>query len=151
MDLVPRILRTELDDGIFHVIARGVNRCAIYRDDEDRRTFVRLFARTVPRYGWDVHALCLMTTHYHVVLDTTVLRMYRGIQWMNGLYARLFNRRWDRCGHLFGERYVSKPIEDEDQLANTCGYVLLNPVRAGLCQDPRGWPWSGSKYGKSLD
>jgi putative transposase len=146
---MPRPLRTTLEDGIFHVTARGVNKADIYLDVEDRRTFVALFAAAVRKYGWDMHTACLMTNHYHLVMETAVERMSRGMQWLNGAYGQLFNKRWARTGHLFGERFYSKPIEDEDHLVETCRYVILNPVRVGLCERPDQWPWSGSRHGRS--
>jgi putative transposase len=146
---MPRVLRTTLADGIFHVTARGVDKMDIYRDTEDRRTFVALFAAALRRYAWDLHTVCLMTNHYHLVLETPVERMSRGMQWLNGAYGRIFNDRWARTGHLFGERFYSNPIEDDDELLDTCRYVIWNPVRAGLCERPDQWPWSASRYGLS--
>ena len=147
---MPRLLRTTLDDGIFHVTGRGVDRCTIYRDSEDFRTFATLLARAIRTYRWDPYVVCLMTNHFHLVIDTTVEAMSRGIQWLDGLYAQLFNHRWGRTGHLFGERFRSKPIEDEEHLVETVRYVLANPVRAGLCESPEDWPWSGSKWGRAV-
>jgi putative transposase len=146
-----RLLRTTLDDGVFHVTSRGVNRADIYLDAEDRRTFIALFASAVRKYGWDMHTVCLMTNHYHLVVETAVERMSRGMQWLNGAYGQLFNKRWARTGHLFGERFYSKPITDDEQLVETCNYVIWNPVRAGLCDRPDQWPWSASRYGLSGD
>ena len=146
---MPRVLRTTLDDGFFHITARGVNKTDIYFDAQDRRTFVAIFGAAVRRHFWDLHTVCLMTNHYHLVIETTVEHMSRGMQWLNGAYAQIFNKRWGRTGHLFGERFRSKPIEDEEQLVETCRYVIWNPVRAGLCDKPRDWPWSASRYGLS--
>jgi REP element-mobilizing transposase RayT len=146
---MPRILRTTLDDGIFHVGSRGVNKTNIYLDVEDRRTFVALFAAAVKRYRWDMHTACLMTNHYHLVLEAAVERMSQGMQWLNGAYAQIFNKRWGRTGHLFGGRFYSNPIEDDEELLETCRYVIWNPVRAGLCARPDQWPWTGSRYGLS--
>src|SRR6266542_3466559 len=95
---MPRVLRTTLDAGIFHVTSRGVNRTDIYLDMEDRRTFVALFAAAVRKYGWDMHTVCLMTNHYHLVLESAVEPMSRGMQWLNGAYGQLFNKRWARTG-----------------------------------------------------
>ncbi len=146
---MPRILRTALDDGFFHVTGRGVDKVTIYRDVEDFRTFATLLASAIRRSGWDPHAACLMTNHFHLVIESTVDQLSRGIQWLDGLYAQIFNRRWGRTGHLFGERFRSKPILDEEQLVETCRYVVLNPVRAGLCERAEDWPWSGSRYGRT--
>ena len=144
---MPRPLRTTLDDGIFHITMRGVNKADIYLDTEDRRTFVALFGAAVRRYRWDMHTVCLMTNHYHLVLGSAVALMSQGMQWMNGAYAQIHNKRWGRSGHLFGARFYPKPVTDDDQLLETCRYVIWNPVRAGLCERPEDWPWSASRYG----
>ena len=146
---MPRVLRTTLPDGIFHVTTRGVNRTDIFLDTEDRRTFVALFAGAVRRHAWEMHTVCLMTNHFHLVLETSVEGLYRGMQRLNGAYAQLFNKRWGRTGHLFGERFYSKPITEDEQLLETGRYVIFNPVRAGLCERPDQWPWSASRYGLS--
>jgi hypothetical protein len=65
--------------------------------------------------------------------------------WLNGVYAQSFNRRYGRRGHLFGDRFWSGLIEDDEELHDTCLYVLANPVRAGLCATAAQWPWSGSR------
>jgi len=138
-----RTLRTELSDGVFHVTTLGVDHTAIFRDGLDRGRFLSLLAGCVERFGWDVYAYCLMTTHYHLVLGTTVEAMARGMHRLNGIHALLFNRRHKRCGHLFGDRYSSRVVDSDEYLTAAVDYVLLNPVRAGLCARPEEWPWSG--------
>jgi hypothetical protein len=65
---------------------------------------------------------------------------------LNGLYAQRFNERHGRKGHLFEERFACWVISDEDHLRRAIGYVLENPVKAGLCDDVRDWLWSWSRY-----
>jgi putative transposase len=144
---VPRILRTTLPDGYFHAYGRAVFGAALFHDDADRRLFVKLLMRTAKRCAWSLEALCLMTTHYHLVLRTTVPRLSGGMQWLNGVYAQRFNQRHDRFGHLFAGRYGVRTIDSEEYLARACEYVLLNPVRAGLCSRAADWPWNGSRRG----
>jgi putative transposase len=147
---VPRILRTTLPDGYFHVTARGVEQRAIYLDREDCRAFLALFGGTARRFGWDLYAFCLMPNHYHLVVEATRDALSHGSQWLNGVYAQAFNRRHARWGHLFGGRFASWVIEREEHLYAACRYVLENPVRAGLCQRADDWPWSGSRWGRQL-
>ena len=118
-----------------------------HSDDADRRLFLKLLVRTTKRCGWELQAFCLMTTHYHLVVTTPVRRLSAGMQWLNGVYAQRFNRRYERFGHLFAGRYGARSIESEDYLGRACEYVLLNPVRAGLCERAADWPWNGSKWG----
>jgi putative transposase len=145
VERVPRPLREELEDGIFHVTTRGVNREAIFRDDRDRLVFLRLFAATIERHSWRCHAFCLMATHYHLLVETERENLSRGLHRLNGVYAQLFNRRHSRTGHLFGSRFHAWTIEDEGHLHATHRYVLDNPVRAGLCATASDWPWSASR------
>jgi putative transposase len=145
-----RPLRSDLPDGYFHVTTRGVDGTAIVRDDDDRRCFLALLADVVSRFDWMVHALCLMNTHYHLVVETTRLALSTGMKPLNGRYAQGFNERHARSGHLFGDRFWSGVVESEVYLEAACSYVIWNPVRAGLCELPEEWPWSWSRYGLDL-
>ena len=144
---MPRIPRRWLPDGFFHVSTRGVDGCAIYRDDLDRLSFLALLELAVRVYGWDVYAFCLMTNHYHLVLEADVPPLSAGMQHLNGEHAAAFNQRYARTGHLFGDRFSTYVIDSDEYLAAACGYVVNNPVRAGLCEHARDWPWSASRYG----
>jgi putative transposase len=140
-----RLPRHVFPDGTYHVGTRGVDGTVIFRSDDDRRFFLRLFADVVERQHWLVHVFCLMTNHYHLVVESLRDELSVGFHRLNGVYAQQFNRHYRRKGHLFGERFWSGLIEDEEELRETCDYVLANPVRAGLCADPADWPWSGSR------
>src|SRR5262249_31498663 len=127
--------------------SRGVFGARLFHDDGDRRLFLRMLMRTTKRCTWELHAVCLMGTHYHVVVRSTAAYLAAGMQWLNGVYAQRFNRRYERYGHLFAGRYGSRVIEGEEYLERAWEYVLLNPVRAGLCARAADWPWSGSRGG----
>ena len=142
-----RALRRDQPDGAFHAIGRAVDGAFLFRDDDDRRCFLGILAQVVRRCGWEVHALCLMGTHYHLVLAALRQELSQGMHCLNGRYADAFNRRYARRGHLFGDRFVSRVIDDERQLRAVCRYVVGNPVRAGLVADVEAWPWTHSRYG----
>jgi putative transposase len=135
--------RSDLPDGIYHVASRGTNHSAIFIDDTDRKAFLTLLGKVVVTHEWTCHAFCLMTNHYHLIVETTRERLSRGMHSLNGGYARRFNLRHLRDGHLFRNRYGVYVIESERHLHEACTYVLANPVRAGLCSDPSEWQWSG--------
>jgi putative transposase len=134
---VPRSPRSDLPDGVYQVTSRGVDGCPIFRDDEDRRSFLRVFADTVTRFRWRCHAFCLMGTHYHLVVETTRSRLSAGVHRLNGLHAQRFNRRHGRRGHLFGDRFAAWLVETDEHLRAACRYTVENPVRAGLASAPR--------------
>jgi putative transposase len=141
---VPRRPRSELpDEGVFHLVARGVDSCAIVRDDDDRRGFLGQLGDSLRRFDLSCYAFCLMNTHYHLVAEGQLAAISRALHRLNFLHAQRFNRRHERTGHLFGDRFSAWLIWDERHLENTCNYVLANPVRAGLCEYREDWPWSG--------
>jgi putative transposase len=144
MARLPRFL---LPDGTYHAYARGVDRCRIFLDDDDRLLMLRLLYATVERYRWSFHALCLMGTHYHFVFEATRQALSDGMHRLNGRYAAAFNARYGRTGHLFGDRFACRVVDTDDSLERLCDYVVHNPVRAGLCEEARDWRWSWSRYG----
>ena len=147
---VARTPRTALPDGYFHVFSRGIASPApLFRDDDDRSLFVDLAWSTACTHGWTLHAFCVLGTHYHLILETTRARLSSGLQRLNWSYARCANARNDAFGHVFAGRFGSRVIEGEEYLFDACTYVLLNPVRAGLCERVEDWPWSYSSFGLS--
>ena len=87
-----------------------------------------------------------MGTHYHLVVDAGRTDLSNGLHRLNWRYARYFNGRYGLHGHLFADRFSARLIEDETYLYAACGYVILNPVKAGLCERASDWPWSYSRY-----
>jgi putative transposase len=85
-----------------------------------------------------------MGNHYHLVVRARRVDLSNGMRRLNGVYAQGFNRRYDRRGHLFGDRFASWVIGSEEHLSAAIAYVLFNPVRAGLCARAADWPWSGA-------
>jgi len=141
---MPRRPRNLLQDGFFHVTARGVGGGSLFVDESDRCDFIAQLTTTATGFLWVCHAYCLMTTHYHLLLETTQESLSRGMHRLNGLYAQGFNVRHKRKGHLFEERFSAYVIVDERHLAAATQYILNNPVRAGLCPCADDWPWSGT-------
>jgi REP element-mobilizing transposase RayT len=148
---VARPLRLCFKDARYHVIARSTSDGVLFRDDLDCERFLAAFDRIVERHRWICHAYCLMTTHYHLVVETPLPNLPLGMQQLNGGHASGFNERHGRTGHLFGSRYRSILIEDARYLLAVCRYVVLNPVRAGICDLPEDWPWSSYRATAGLE
>jgi putative transposase len=146
-----RPLRLCFPGARYHVIARGNSDRAIYADDPDRELFLGDLHRVVERYSWLCHAYCLMTTHYHLVLETPLGNLPVGMQRLNGGHASRFNDRHGRSGHVFGSRYRSILIEDARYLLAVCRYVVLNPLRGGICHRPEDSPWSSYRATAGLE
>jgi REP element-mobilizing transposase RayT len=128
---------------VYHVTARGVDRCRIYRDEHDYRLFELLLRAAQRRETLQIWAWCSMPNHYHAIIESSMDALSRAMYRLNGIYAQLFNGRHGRTGHLFQARFHAKVVETDTHLERACDYVWNNPVRAGLCSTSRDWPWSG--------
>jgi putative transposase len=139
---VPYPNRSTFPPGAYHLVDRATGGIALFRDVQDRQMLLSLFGFIVKREQWTCLAYCLMSTHWHFVIETPS-ELSRGMQWLKSMYARGFNERHGRFGALFQKRFWSGPIESEEQLERVVVYVTHNPVRAGLCQEAHEWRWSG--------
>ena len=131
---MPRPLRIQYEGALYHVTGRGDRREAIFLCDQDRIEFLRTFGQACLKTGWLAHTYCLMTNHFHLVLETPQPNLANGMKWFLGTYTQRFNRRHEHWGHLFGGRYKTQIIDGRSPgyLRHACDYVHLNPVRAGL-------------------
>jgi REP element-mobilizing transposase RayT len=137
-----RPLRIEFPGALYHVTSRGDRREAIYEDDEDRERFLAVLAEVVERFNWLCHAYCLMTNHYHLVVETPDGNLSKGMRQLNGVFTQACNRRHERMGHLFQGRFKGILADKDSYLLELTRYVVLNPVRAGIVRRARDWPWS---------
>jgi len=137
-----RPLRLEYENAVYHITSRGNARASIFLDKDDRARFLDTLADVVDRYGWICHAYCLMTNHYHLLIETPNADLSHGMQLLNGVYTQWFNRRHDRVGHLLQGRFKAILVEKESYLLELARYVVLNPVRAKMVRSVRDWPWS---------
>src|SRR5690625_3442582 len=140
-----RPLRIELAGGLYHVTSRGDRREDIYADDMDREAWLEVLTQVCDRFNWCCHAYCLMSNHYHVVVETPEKNLSRGMRQLNGVYTQRFNRRHGRVGHVFQGRYKAILVDKDSYLLELARYVVLNPVRANMVSDVGDWPWSSYK------
>ena len=148
---MPRRPREELAGAIHHVFARGNAQQAIYLDDVDRARYLALLGSAVVRHRWRCLAFCLMDNHVHLLVETPAPNRGRGMQWLHGSYARAFNGRYDRSGHVFQGRFGAVRMKSDAQLLMVARYIARNPVEGGLCGEPDEWPWSSHASAQNDD
>ena len=103
-----RPLRIEFSGALYHVTSRGDRREAIYDDDEDRTAFLDVLSEVIKRYHWICHAYCLMTNHYHLVIETVDGNLSQGMRQLNGVYTQASNRR-----HQLRKGFYHRSIDRE--------------------------------------
>ena len=144
---MPRKIRVEYPDAVYHVMSRGNRRESIFLDDVDRQDFLKTLAEACLKTGWQVHAYCLMNNHFHLVVETPNANLVAGMRWLLSTYSIRLNHRHKLSGHVFSGRYKALVVDGSGNgyLKTACDYVHLNPVRAHLLKPEElltGYPWS---------
>jgi putative transposase len=140
---MPRLPRLELPGVPLHVTQRGVNRCAIFLDDEDRHHYRHLLRKTCRQYGVAIHAFVLMDNHVHLLVSCAeVGGISRALGVSGQSYAQGFNTRHGRSGTLWQGRFKSCLVDSDRYLLAVIRYIELNPLRAAMVSTPEEYRWS---------
>jgi REP element-mobilizing transposase RayT len=134
---------------MFHVSTHSVWTSVLFRDDIDRLLLLTELAKVTARFRWRCVAACLMTTHYHLIVEVPDGSMPIGMKHLNLTHAARFNARHKLRGHVVDGRYWSRRLVSDAELVTAFRYVARNPVEAGACRLPGEWPWSS--YGALAD
>jgi len=137
-----RPLRVEYAGAYYHVINRGNARDKIFYGDRDRERFLQYLAISAERFSIIIHAYCLMTNHYHLLIETPEPNLSAAIQWLNVSYATYLNKKRRRSGHLFQGRFKSILVQADEWLKYLSRYIHLNPVRSRIVKKPGDYLWS---------
>jgi putative transposase len=137
-----RPLRLEFDGAFYHVTSRGNSRQDIYFEQEDYQRFLDILGRVCQRHNWRIHAYCLMTNHYHLLVETPKGNLSAGMQQLNGVYTQYVNRHYQRCGHVFQGRFKRILVDTDIYYKTLVRYVLQNPLRAGMVTQLAEYYWS---------
>ncbi len=144
---MPRPPRLELPGVAHHVIQRGNNRAACFFGDADRRFFLKCLGDSAARRGCEVHAYVLMSNHVHLLVTPTEPGAIGAMmQDLGRRYVRVINNLHARTGTLWEARFKSSLIDSENSLLVCQRYIELNPLRAGMVDDPGDYPWSSHSY-----
>ncbi len=137
--------RVFVDGAAYHVFCRTGRAEPIFRDRAEAREFVDALSEVKRQDGLSLLAWCLMPGHYHLVLRTGRVPLWRSMRLIQGRFAKSFNRRHGLYGAVWQGRYKAKLITDDRYLRQAVVYVHLNPSAAGLARDPATYPWSGHR------
>ncbi|MDA3926894.1 MAG: transposase, partial [Kiritimatiellae bacterium] len=143
---MPRLPRIDSPNLLHHVIVRGIERGSIFYDDDDRTNFVERLHKLLAETSTDCYAWALIPNHFHLILRPHTIELSRFMRRLLTGYAVTFNRRHNRSGHVFQNRYKSIVCEEETYLLELIRYIHLNPLRAGLIKELPEldlFPWCG--------
>jgi len=142
---MPRHGRLELTGVPLHIIQRGINRCASFIDDDDRRHYLRLLDRHAKQRELHIHAYVLMSNHAHLLVSSRHAGAASQVMHRVGLsYVASFNRRHRRTGALWEGRFKSCLVACNQYLLTVYRYIELNPVRAAMTEKPEQYAWSSA-------
>jgi putative transposase len=136
-----RPLRIEYPGAFYHVINRGNAGQAIFKSKRDREKFLSYLEKMVERFGIRLHCYCMMTNHYHLLVETPEANLSKSIQWLNVSYAMYFNVKRGLHGHLFQGRYKSILVDADEYLKHLSRYIHLNPLRCNIVEKIEDYPW----------
>lgn len=137
--------RLHLPGGLYHVILRGNARQNVFFIPADRAFFYDLFSEGVTRFGYRVHAYCLMTNHVHLALQAGEQSLSQGMQNLSFRYTRYLNTRLERSGHVFQGRFKAYLVDQDAYGLELMRYIHLNPVRARMVKTPEAYRWSSHR------
>ena len=127
---------------VYHVTIRGARQLPIFFDDRDRHLFLSLLVRVVKKFELRCYAWCLMSNHFHLLIELTEINLSNAIYTLNYAYACWINRRHEFSGHAFDRRFSAREIETTPHLMEASRYIVLNALRAGVCERPEDYAWS---------
>lgn len=139
---MPRKKRIWYPGATYHVMSRGNRRTSIFKDKADYIEFLELLGIVKKTFGFKIHALCLMTNHFHMALETQEVQLWKIMHKLLLAYAANYNNKYQLTGHLFESRYTAQIIEDDRYFLEVSRYIHLNPVKARMVREPLAYEYS---------
>jgi putative transposase len=139
---MPRQARKKCSSGIYHVMLRAINRQNLFEDNDDRQRFIDTIGYYKTISGYCLYGFCLMDNHVHLLVRETSESISMGIKRISSSFVHWYNQKYNRCGHLFQERYKSEVVENEGYFLTVLRYIHQNPIKAGITKEMAQYPWS---------
>ena len=141
-----RFPRNYIKTIFFHVITQGINKSYIFEKSEDIKYHIKTMYKLSAQHEIKIIAYCIMNNHVHMLIETDGIKeLSKYMQRLNTTYAKYYNKKYNRVGYVFRDRYKSEGIYSEEQLYNCIKYIYDNPVKAGICNRPEEYPYSNYK------
>lgn len=129
---MPRTARQKSSTKVYHVILRGNAKQDIFFEKQDYCKFIKEIYNTKEKYQYQLYAYCLMTNHVHLIIYDKKENLSKILQSLTVSYSSYWNKKQERVGHLFQNRFLSKNVENVEYLKNLCRYIHQNPSKSGI-------------------
>lgn len=139
---MPRYPRPLGSTGIYHVMIRGINKMDIFRSPNDKAKFLGALSSMKSEGEYTLYGYCIMDNHAHLLIKEEIDPINRTMKRLCVSYSYYFNKKYDRVGHLFQDRFRSERIENDNSLLNCLRYIHNNPVKASMVTNPSDYNWS---------
>jgi REP element-mobilizing transposase RayT len=140
--VVPRVARTKSKNGVYHIIMRGINRQTLFEDEEDSSKFIQTLQRYREICKYKLYTYCLMGNHLHLLLMEGNEPLETVMRRICGSYVFWYNKKYDRIGYLFQDRFKSEPVDDEAYFLTVLRYIFQNPLKAGIVTKIEDYIWT---------
>ena len=140
---MPRIPRKNIETTFMHIITQGINKNYIFEKEEDIMFYINLMIKLSREHNIKIIAYCIMNNHAHILLEFGQMDcLSKYMQRLNSIYGIYYNKKYDRVGYVFRDRYKSEGIYNDEHLYNCMNYIFNNPVKAGICNKPEEYKYS---------
>lgn len=139
---MPRGPREKSSSGIYHIMLRGINRQTIFEDDEDRIKFLETLKNYKDISKYQIYSYCLMDNHIHILMKEMQEPISITIKRICASYVYWYNQKYERCGHLFQERFKSEIVETDGYFLTVLRYIHQNQVKAGIIKSVSESKWT---------
>lgn len=139
---MPRTARGKSETGIYHVMLRGINRQVVLEGDEEKAKFLHTLKIFKEASKYKVYAYCLMDNHVHLLVEETTEPIGHSIKRICSSYVYWYNRRYERIGHLFQERFKSEIVDTDRYFLTVLRYIHQNPIHSGITDEIMNYRWS---------
>lgn len=146
---LPREARKISNTGVYHIMLRGINRQNIFEDQEDMERLLETIRKYKEVSKNQIYAYCLMSNHIHLLIKERENSISDFIKRMSSSYVLWYNKKYERCGHLFQDRFKSEVVENDEYFLTVVRYIHQNPIKAGLAQGIADYKWSS--YNEYMD
>ena len=140
-EIIPRIAREYSKSNVYHVIIRGNDKQNLFYDNQDRYVFLDRLKQSKEKFEFKIYSYCLMNNHVHMVIKIQKEFLSKMMNVLENRYAQYLNKKLNRTGHLYENRFYSKEIENQEYFKKCCKYIHRNPEKANIEKTER-YMWS---------